>query len=86
MHAADADQPALVIDPGLPAEPQELLARRIEQFFSPGRFRLRSRRPGLTAEDHAHHIQWYDLDPSCREVLLRAQRAIGSVLQSGGCT
>jgi hypothetical protein len=83
VHAADAGQPSLVIDPGLPAEARDLLARKIERFFSAGRFRLRSKRPNLTAEDHAHHIQWYDLDRSCRELLLRAQRAIGSALQSG---
>jgi hypothetical protein len=83
VHAADAGQPALVIDPGLSVEARERLARKIEQFFAPGRFRLRPKRPDLTAEDHAHHIQWYDLDPSCRELLLRAQRAIGSSLQSG---
>lgn len=51
VHAADAGQPALIIDPGLPAEGRERLARKIEQFFSLGRFRLRAMRPELTAED-----------------------------------
>ena len=83
MHAADAGQPALVVDPSLPAEARELLAFKIERFFAPGRFRLRSKRPDLTAEDHAHHIQWYDLDPSGCELLLRAQCAIDSSLHSG---
>jgi hypothetical protein len=83
VHAEDAGQPALIIDPGLPAEARERLARKIGQFFSPGRFRLRAKRPELTAEDHAHHIQWYDLDLPCRGLMLRAQRAIGSALRSG---
>jgi hypothetical protein len=83
VRAADAGQPALVVDPGLPVEARERLVRKIDQLVSPGRFRIRSKLPGLTAEDHAHHIQWYDLDPSCRELLIRAQRAIGSSLHSG---
>ena len=78
-----SDRPALVVDPGLSGDERQHLMRKIARVSSPGLIRAVFKRPQLTVEEHAQHIQWYDLDPSCGELLLRAQRAINAALNSG---